>query len=182
MEQFKSFKKNVPVMGGILLDKSMQRVLLVKGWKNTACWGFPRGKIHKNETDAQCAVREVGCYLKSAHKAISMESSAASSHHLCYRPLPVQCRLPASDTARHIVAMCVFALQVLEETGYDIEALVNEDDFIELTLEGKRNKLYIVAGLDPDSAQFAPKCKGVSNFTLGCSRSINPPCMLLVPA
>jgi hypothetical protein len=59
MEHFKAFKKNVPVMGGILLDKTMQRVLLVKGWKNTACWGFPRGKIHKNETDAQCAVREV---------------------------------------------------------------------------------------------------------------------------
>lgn len=107
MEHFKAFKKNVPVMGGILLDRTLQRVLLVKGWKNTACWGFPRGKIHKNETDAQCAVREV-----------------------------------------------------LEETGYDIEDLVVEEDFIELTLDGKRNKLYIVAGLDPDSAQFAPKCKG----------------------
>jgi ADP-ribose pyrophosphatase YjhB (NUDIX family) len=59
MEEFKAFKKNVPVMGAILLDQDMQRVLLVKGWKNTACWGFPRGKIHKNETDAQCAVREV---------------------------------------------------------------------------------------------------------------------------
>lgn len=52
--------------------------------------------------------------------------------------------------------------QVLEETGYDIEDLVCEEDFIELNLDGKRNKLYIVAGLDPDSAQFAPKCKGVS--------------------
>lgn len=62
MEHFKAFKKNVPVMGAILLDQDMQRVLLVKGWKNSACWGFPRGKIHKNETDAQCAVREVsGC-------------------------------------------------------------------------------------------------------------------------
>lgn len=52
--------------------------------------------------------------------------------------------------------------QVLEETGYDIEELVQEEHFIELTLDGKRNKLYIVAGLDPNSAQFAPKCKGVS--------------------
>lgn len=51
--------------------------------------------------------------------------------------------------------------QVLEETGYDIEDLVQEEHFIELTLDGKRNKLYIVAGLDPNSAQFAPKCKGV---------------------
>lgn len=59
--------------------------------------------------------------------------------------------------------------QVLEETGYDIEELVQEEDFIELTLDGKRNKLFIVAGLDPNSAQFAPKCKGVS--TGGCSPS-----------
>jgi len=58
--------------------------------------------------------------------------------------------------------LCSMLLQVLEETGYDIEDLVREEDFIELTLDGKRNKLYIVAGLDPNSAQFAPKCKGVS--------------------
>eukprot|EP00878_Enallax_costatus_P037562 GHUV01042438.1.p1 GENE.GHUV01042438.1~~GHUV01042438.1.p1 ORF type:complete len:131 (-),score=27.87 GHUV01042438.1:479-871(-) len=69
MEKFKAFKKNVPVMGGILLDKTLQRVLLVKGWKNTACWGFPRGKIHENETDTQCAVREV--------------RNNGSSHSLC---------------------------------------------------------------------------------------------------
>ena len=74
MEEFKAFKKNVPVMGAILLDQDMQRVLLVKGWKNTACWGFPRGKIHKNETDAQCAVREVRLLL-------TMVLSAALSVH-----------------------------------------------------------------------------------------------------
>lgn len=60
-------------------------------------------------------------------------------------------------------------LQVLEETGFDIEDLVQEDDFIELTLDGKRNKLFIVAGLDPNSAQFAPKCKGVSALRQSCS-------------
>jgi mRNA-decapping enzyme subunit 2 len=65
----------------------------------------------------------------------------------------------------------VVVLQVLEETGYDIEELVCEDDFIELNLDGKRNKLYIVAGLDPDSAQFAPKCKGVSICDCGDARA-----------
>lgn len=78
MEEFKAFKKNVPVMGGILLDQDMQRVLLVKGWKNTACWGFPRGKIHKNETDAQCAVREVRgrmvCLPQCAHVTPSVSA------------------------------------------------------------------------------------------------------------
>lgn len=62
--------------------------------------------------------------------------------------------------------LCCMLLQVLEETGYDIEDLVREEDFIELTLDGKRNKLYIVAGLDPNSAQFAPKCKGVSQTSV----------------
>lgn len=57
---------------------------------------------------------------------------------------------------------------MLEETGYDIEDLVQEEHFIELTLDGKRNKLYIVAGLDPNSAQFAPKCKGVSVQGVAC--------------
>jgi hypothetical protein len=30
------------------------------------------------------------------------------------------------------------AAQVMEETGYDLEGSINEDDYIELTLEGKR--------------------------------------------
>lgn len=58
--------------------------------------------------------------------------------------------------------------QVMEETGYDIEHLVSEVDFIELTLDGKRNKLYIVPGLDPDSAQFAPQCRGVRACAYVC--------------
>ncbi|GBF94062.1 mRNA-decapping enzyme subunit [Raphidocelis subcapitata] len=107
MARFKEFKRNVPVMGAILLDGPLEHVLLVRGFKGASCWGFPRGKIMKDESDADCAAREV-----------------------------------------------------MEETGYDLEGALHEEDFIELVLEGKRNKLYIVAGLDPKSAQFAPKCKG----------------------
>lgn len=106
-ERFKEFKKQVPVMGAILLDKTMDRVLLVKGWKSASSWGFPRGKINKGETHAECAVREV-----------------------------------------------------YEETGYDIEKQLNEDDYIELKVGGKLNKLYIIPGLAPESVQFAPKCRG----------------------
>lgn len=50
-------------------------------------------------------------------------------------------------------------MQVLEETGYDLEGQLREDDMIELVMSGKQHKLYIVAGVDPDSAKFAPKCK-----------------------
>jgi 8-oxo-dGTP pyrophosphatase MutT (NUDIX family) len=37
----------------------MEKCLLVRGYKRDAGWGFPRGKLSKNETDAQCAQREV---------------------------------------------------------------------------------------------------------------------------
>ncbi|KIZ01783.1 putative DCP2 decapping enzyme [Monoraphidium neglectum] len=84
---FKEFKRNVPVMGAILLDARMEHVLLVRGFKGASCWGFPRGKIMKDESDADCAVREV-----------------------------------------------------MEETGYDLEGLLNSDDFIELVLEGKSSR------------------------------------------
>lgn len=80
----------------------------MRGYKGASCWGFPRGKIMKGESDLACAVREV-----------------------------------------------------LEETGFDLEGKLDERDHIELVLEGKRNKLYIAAGLDPKSAKFAPQCKGV---------------------
>ena len=45
--------------GAILLDPDMTKCLLVRGYKKDAGWGFPRGKLSKDETDAQCAEREV---------------------------------------------------------------------------------------------------------------------------
>ena len=42
-----------------MLDPTMQKCLLVRGFRKDAGWGFPRGKLSKDETDAQCAVREV---------------------------------------------------------------------------------------------------------------------------
>ena len=59
-QNFNAYKRTVPVRGAILLDPSMQKCLMVKGWKKDAGWGFPRGKLSKNETDAACAIREVG--------------------------------------------------------------------------------------------------------------------------
>lgn len=42
-----------------MLNSAMDSVLLVKGWKKSANWSFPRGKINKDEDDLDCAVREV---------------------------------------------------------------------------------------------------------------------------
>lgn len=107
LQRFKDFKKCVPVMGAILLDTSLEQVLLVRGATTSSCWSFPRGKINTNESEADCAVREV-----------------------------------------------------LEETGYDIEDKLVHEDFIEVVTDGKRSKLYIIAGLDPATVQFAPATKG----------------------
>lgn len=59
MKRFNQYKRIIPVFGAILLDHSMERVLLVRGFKSASGWGFPRGKINQRETDVQCAVREV---------------------------------------------------------------------------------------------------------------------------
>ncbi|KAL9089974.1 MAG: hypothetical protein Q9165_005503 [Trypethelium subeluteriae] len=37
----------------------MDHAVLVKGWKKSAAWSFPRGKINKDEKDLDCAIREV---------------------------------------------------------------------------------------------------------------------------
>mmetsp|Transcript_27777 Transcript_27777/g.71485 ORF Transcript_27777/g.71485 Transcript_27777/m.71485 type:complete len:259 (-) Transcript_27777:278-1054(-) len=46
-------------MGAILLDPTLSYVLLLRGFKSNAAWGFPRGKIGNGERDADCAIREV---------------------------------------------------------------------------------------------------------------------------
>ncbi|ONK63943.1 uncharacterized protein A4U43_C07F20510 [Asparagus officinalis] len=58
-KDFTSYKFRVPVTGAIILDETYERCLLVKGWKSSASWSFPRGKKSKDEEDHTCAVREV---------------------------------------------------------------------------------------------------------------------------
>eukprot|EP00210_Caulerpa_lentillifera_P001181 g1137.t1 len=59
LKRFQDFKHSVPVMGAILLSEKMEKVLLVRGWSKNSAWGFPRGKRMKDETDEDCAIREV---------------------------------------------------------------------------------------------------------------------------
>ena len=58
-EEFLAYKVRVPVRGAILMDQTMEKALLVRGWKKGASWSFPRGKINKDEPDLDCAIREV---------------------------------------------------------------------------------------------------------------------------
>jgi mRNA-decapping enzyme subunit 2 len=56
---FYQYKTSVPVCGAIILNETLDKVLLVKGWSNKSSWSFPRGKINKDEPELQCAIREV---------------------------------------------------------------------------------------------------------------------------
>nr|VDD11761.1 unnamed protein product [Brassica oleracea] len=103
---FFSYKSRIPVAGAIILDETYERCLLVKGWKQSSNWSFPRGKKNTNEEDDVCAIREV-----------------------------------------------------LEETGCDVSKLLNKEEYIEITFEGKKRvRLYIVVGVRDDTA-FAPLTK-----------------------
>ncbi|KAK0284538.1 mRNA-decapping enzyme subunit 2 [Friedmanniomyces endolithicus] len=79
-EEFLAYKVRVPVRGAILLDESMEKLVLVKGWKKGASWSFPRGKINKDEKDLDCAIREVyeetGYNLRAANLIPATESEA----------------------------------------------------------------------------------------------------------
>ncbi|CAG8589955.1 1413_t:CDS:2 [Funneliformis mosseae] len=56
---FMQYKIRVPVCGAIMLNEPMEKCVLVKGWSSRSGWGFPKGKINKDEPDSICAAREV---------------------------------------------------------------------------------------------------------------------------
>ncbi|KAF9459902.1 Dcp2, box A domain-containing protein [Collybia nuda] len=56
---FMQYKTRVPVCGAIMLNDTWEKCVLVKGWKSSSGWGFPKGKINEDEPPANCAVREV---------------------------------------------------------------------------------------------------------------------------
>eukprot|EP00958_Prasinococcus_capsulatus_P030244 scaffold8004_cov417-Prasinococcus_capsulatus_cf.AAC.1 len=43
-KQFTNYKHRVPTYGAILLNKGMNKALMVKGYRQGASWGFPKGK------------------------------------------------------------------------------------------------------------------------------------------
>ncbi len=78
-QSFLAYKTRVPVCGAIMLNEKWDKVshsalpgcaplnrvgqcLLVKGWKATSAWSFPKGKINEQEERPLCAIREVRSY------------------------------------------------------------------------------------------------------------------------
>ena len=59
VENWMIYKKSVPVNGAVLLNKKMNKILMVKSFSSKATWAFPKGKINQEEETHDCAVREV---------------------------------------------------------------------------------------------------------------------------
>ena len=55
---FHYYQSQIPVCGAILLNKSLDKVLLVMNMNRTN-YSFPKGKINQNENMLDCAAREV---------------------------------------------------------------------------------------------------------------------------
>lgn len=57
ISRFGKYKSTIPVRGVALFNKDLTRLVLVKGMESNS-WSFPRGKISKDESDLECAIRE----------------------------------------------------------------------------------------------------------------------------
>lgn len=57
--KFRAYKHAVPTYGAAMLSPDLLSVLLVQAWGKNAKWGFPKGKIAKDETELEAAAREV---------------------------------------------------------------------------------------------------------------------------
>ncbi|NWI89731.1 DCP2 hydrolase, partial [Pitta sordida] len=59
LDEWKEYKMGVPTYGAIILDETLENVLLVQGYLANSGWGFPKGKVNKEEAPHDCAAREV---------------------------------------------------------------------------------------------------------------------------
>lgn len=58
IEVYEAYKSHIPVRGAIILNTTMDKVLLVTNFNGRA-YSFPKGKINEGEGDEACAIREV---------------------------------------------------------------------------------------------------------------------------
>uniref|UniRef100_T1IWP2 mRNA-decapping enzyme 2 n=1 Tax=Strigamia maritima TaxID=126957 RepID=T1IWP2_STRMM len=59
LDEWKTYKMTVPTYGAILMDSSLEKVVLVQGYWAKSSWGFPKGKVNAEEEAHICAIREV---------------------------------------------------------------------------------------------------------------------------
>ncbi len=76
---FTHYKTRVPVCGAILLNTALDKCLLVKGWHSRSSWGFPKGKINKDEPELECAKREVPSRARHLNHTATLRSGVPAN-------------------------------------------------------------------------------------------------------
>jgi 8-oxo-dGTP pyrophosphatase MutT (NUDIX family) len=56
--KWQEYKRGVPTFGAIILNSNLTKVLMVQGYGGKS-WGWPKGKLNRDESDAAAAAREV---------------------------------------------------------------------------------------------------------------------------
>jgi len=93
IKNFWDYNAEIPRCGGILLNQSKTKVLLVKSYGGTR-WNFPAGKINYAEDYAVCAEREVfeetgfQCAVKDAEKMICYKKKKALYYLYLFENVP----------------------------------------------------------------------------------------------
>ena len=164
-----AYKGQVPTAGAILLNESCDKVpshpipshfhipaltpptptaspqvLLVKGWKANASWGFPKGKKNKDEDDDKAAVREVGRGVGGQVAVHLKKNKQEECMNFPHPPIPPSPHPPIPPS------------QVFEETDFDLTALINPRSYLEVCISKQRCRLFLVPGV-PENAPFQPR-------------------------
>ncbi|KAL0265852.1 UNVERIFIED_CONTAM: hypothetical protein PYX00_011569 [Menopon gallinae] len=84
---FKTYKRRVPVYGGIILNPEMDHVLLVRGMSSSQYF-FPKGKKCKDESGVECCCREVfeevGLDVRGKVSRLSLETQKGIFYFIFY--------------------------------------------------------------------------------------------------
>lgn len=143
--RWREYKVRVPVYGCIILNENDTKAILVKGWKASSGWSFPKGKINKGEKETDCAAR----YAKlSAVKPLILKALAR---------LWIWC-------VTIIICFSTTSREVEEEIGLDVSHLIKEEDFIEIVMQEQKTRLYIVSGLPEDTPMLTLTRKEISDI------------------
>lgn len=133
-DHFLRYKERVPVCGAIILSDTWDKCLLVKGWKSSASWSFPRGKINQGENERDCSVREV--WEETGYDISPHFDPTVAPHPLHATTCPPL--LPRQDYP--------------------------EDDYLEVMMKEQRIRLYIVPGVREDTLFETKTRKEISSI------------------
>uniref|UniRef100_A0A060SW71 ARAD1A02508p n=1 Tax=Blastobotrys adeninivorans TaxID=409370 RepID=A0A060SW71_BLAAD len=155
LTKFQSYKSVIPVRGAIILNKKMTKALMVRGWKQGASWGFPRGKISKDESDEHCAVREV-------YEEIGYDISPFLVPD-DYIEVTIKGKNIRLYVVRGIPRSTVFQPQTRKEISkiewHDVEKL----PAFSKRAPKKANEYILVAPFMPGLAKYIKKAKGIAS-------------------